>query len=131
DVLGRQRRERGAAVLARLLVVLHEDEVPVLQEALVLATGQVPGRPVVGPAVEVELRARPAGAARPRLPEVLRPGALDDPLARDPDLHPAVDRLLVGAEPELLVACEDRHPDVLRAEAEHLPRELPRIPDRL
>ena len=37
DVRRRQRRQRAR----RVLVVLHEDEVPVLQEALVLAAGQV------------------------------------------------------------------------------------------
>ena len=39
DVLGRQRGQRPD----RILVVLHEDEVPVLQEALVVAAGQVVG----------------------------------------------------------------------------------------
>ena len=40
DVLGRQRGQRAD----RILVVLHEDEVPVLQEALVVAAREVVGR---------------------------------------------------------------------------------------
>ena len=71
DVLRRQRRERRR----RVLVVLHEDEVPVLQEALVLAAGQVVGAAELEPAVEVELRARAARAGRAGLPEVLRRAA--------------------------------------------------------
>ena len=109
----------------RPLVVLHEDEVPVLQEALVLAAGQVVGRAVLEAAVEVELRAGPAGPGRPGLPEVLRARALHDPLARHADLLPALDRLLVGAEAERLVALEDRDPDVLASKPKHLQGELP------
>ena len=71
DVLLRQRLER-TVLLQR---VLHEDEVPELEEALVVAAGQIVRSPVVEPAVEVELRARPAGADRAGLPEVLRPGS--------------------------------------------------------
>ena len=110
DVLLRQRRER----VHRVLVVLHEDEVPVLQEALVLAAGQVVGLAELQAAVEVELRARAARADRAGLPEVLRARARDDPLARDADRQPRLDRLLVGAEAELLVALEDRDPDAAR-----------------
>ena len=58
DVLGRQRGERAD----RILVVLHEDEVPVLQEALVVAAREVVGRAPLQAAVEVELAARPARA---------------------------------------------------------------------
>ena len=57
--------------------------------------------------------------------------AFDDPLARYALLEPALDRLGVGAEPELLVAGEHGHPDVGLVEPEHLARELPRIGDRL
>src|SRR5205085_6387705 len=80
--------------------------------------------------VEVQLAARPAGPRRPRLPEVLRARALDDPLARHADRLPQLDRLVVGAEPELLVAAEDGYPDVLGLEAEALRGELPRELDR-
>ena len=123
DVLGRQRRQR----VDRVLVELHEHEVPVLEEALVLAAGQIVGLAEVEPAVEVQLRARAARAGRPDLPEVLRARALDDPLARDPDLEPRLDRLLVGPEAELVVAGEHRDPDVLLAEAEALAGQVPRV----
>ena len=104
----------GVSVPDRVLVELHEDEVPVLEEALVLAAGQVVGRAELQAAVEVELRARAARPGRAGLPEVLRARAEDDPLARHADRLPRLDRLLVGAEAELLVALEDRDPDVLR-----------------
>ena len=102
------------AVVRRVLVVLHEHEVPELQEALVLAARQILGRAELDAAVEVELRAGAAGAGRPGLPEVLRARALDDPLARHADRPPELDRLLVGPEAERLVALEHRHPDVVR-----------------
>jgi hypothetical protein len=121
DVL---RRQRGEDVL-RVLVVLHEHEVPVLEEALVVAARQVVGLAEVQPAVEVELRARAARAERAGLPEVLRARQRDDPLARHADGEPDVDRLLVGAEPERLVALEDGDPDLLGIEAEAVDRELP------
>ena len=54
DVVRRQRGER----VDRVLVVLHEHEVPVLQEALVLAARQVVLLAELEPAVEVELAAR-------------------------------------------------------------------------
>ena len=128
---GQRREDRAGPVGHRLLVVLHEDEVPVLQEALVLAARQVLGRAVLDAAIDVELRAGAARARRAGLPEVLGARAFDDPLARHADLEPAVDRLLVGAEPELVVAFEDRHPDVGRLEAEHVQRQPPRELDRL
>ena len=126
DVLRRQRRQR----VDRVLVELHEDEVPVLQEALVLAARQVVGLAEVQPAVEVELAARAARTGRARLPEVLRARAADDPLARDADRQPRLDRLLVRADAELLVALEDRDPDVVRVEAEAVERQVPRELDR-
>ena len=103
----------GVSVLIGLLVELHEHEVPVLEEPLVLAAGEVVGLAELEPAVEIQLRARAARPGRPDLPEVLRARALDDPLARDADLEPRLDRLLVRAEAELVVAGEDRDPDVL------------------
>ena len=127
DVLGRQRREHVDGVL----VHLHEHEVPVLHEALVLPAGEVVGLAVVDAAVQVQLRARPARPERPGLPEVLRARALDDPLARDPDLQPGVDRLLVGPEAQLLIAREHGDPDVIGGEAEPLGRERPGKPGGL
>ena len=66
DVARRQRREALAAVGVRRQVVLREDEVPVLQEALVLAAGQVVGGAPVQAAIDVQLAARPARPARAR-----------------------------------------------------------------
>ena len=48
-----------------------------------------------------------------------------------PLLLPELDRLGVGAEAELLVAAEDRDPDLVRVEAEAVERELPGEVDRL
>ncbi len=115
----------------RVLVVLHEHEVPVLQEALVLAAGEILGGAEGETAVDVQLRARSARADRAGFPEVLRARAADDPLARDADGEPQLDRLLVGAEPEALVAGEDRDPDVVGVEGEHFQGEVPREADRL
>ena len=126
DVAGRQRLQHGAAAVgAGLLVVLHEDQVPVLQEALVLAAREVIGGAELHPAVDVELRAGAAGAGGAALPEVLRARAFHDPLAGHAELEPAVDRLLIGVQPKTLVAGEDRHPDVALGEAEHVAGELP------
>ena len=118
-------RREWCQLARRILVVLHEDEVPVLQEALVLTTGQVVGLAVLHAAVEVQLAAWAAGAGRAGLPEVLRARAQDDPLAWDADRLPGGDRLLVGADPERLVALEDRDPDVVGVEAEPFERQLP------
>jgi hypothetical protein len=127
DVLGRQRREHVDGVL----VHLHEDEIPVLQEALVVTAGEVIGLTVVHAAVQVQLRARPAGPERAGLPEVLRARALHDALARDPNLQPRVDRLLVGTQAQLLVAGEHGDPDVIGVEAEALGGQRPGKPGRL
>ena len=123
DVLGGQRRE-GAD---RILVVLHEHEVPVLQEALVLAAGQVVLGAPLQAAVEVELAARPARPGRPGLPEVLLAVQQDDARARDADRLPDRDGLLVGAETERLVALVDGDPDVIGVEAEAVERQLPGV----
>ena len=104
DVLRGQRRQ----LVHRVLVELHEHEIPVLEEALVVAARKVVGLAELEAAVEIQLRARPARSGRAGLPEVLGPRALDDPLARDPDLEPGLDRFLIGAEPELVVARQTR-----------------------
>ena len=122
DVPARQRRER--AVVTQL--VLHEHEVPVLEEALRV----VPGPVVVGAelrsAVQIELRAGPARPGRPRLPEVVLAAEAHDPLVRHADRAPALDRLLVRSDPELFVAAEDRDPDPLEGEPEALGRQFER-----
>ena len=115
----------------RVLVVLHEDEVPVLEEALVVAAREVTrASPKSSAAIEVQLRARSARPGRAHLPEVLRARALDDPLARDAHLQPRLDGLLIRSEAELIVAGEHGDPDVLLAEAEALARQVPGEADR-
>ncbi len=126
DVLLGQLGQR--AVLVQ--VVLHEHEVPELEEALRVVARQVLLPAEVEAAVEVELRAGAAGAGRPELPEVVLATEQHDALVRDPDRAPALDRLVVGPEPELLVAAEHRDPDLLRREAEALRGELLRVLDR-
>ncbi len=121
DVLERQLGQR--AVLVQL--VLHEDEVPELEEAVGVVAGTVVGAAELEATIEVELRARPAGTGRARLPEVVLATEVDDALVGHADRAPALDRLLVGAEPQLLVAAEDGDPDLLGIEAEALGRELP------
>ena len=120
----------GVSVPDRVLVVLHEHEVPVLQEALAVGAGQLVGAAELEPAVEVELAARAARSGRAGLPEVVLAAERDDPLARDADRQPGLDRLLVGAEAELVVALEDRDPDLLGVEPEAVEREVPRELDR-
>ena len=94
-----------------------------------------PGRSAGPPnrlaAVDVELRAGTARALAAGLPEVLRARQQDDPLLGDAALLPELDRLRVGAEAELLVAAEDRHPDLPGVEAEAVERQLPGEVDRL
>ena len=65
------RAGSGVERVGRLLVVLHEDEVPVLEEARVLAAREVVGAAELEPAVEVELGAGAARPGRAGLPEVL------------------------------------------------------------
>ena len=130
DVLRGQLGERAV----RLELVLHEHEVPELEEALGVVAWAVGVGAEVGAAVEVELRAGPARAGRAGLPEVVLAAEEHDALVRDADRPPVVDRLLVGAEPELLVAAEDGDPDVLEAKPEAVLRvggEVEREPDRL
>ena len=127
DVLGRQRRQR----VDRVLVELHEHEVPVLQEALVVAAREIVRLAELDAAIEIQLRARAARTRRPDLPEVLRARALHDPLARNANLEPCLDRLLVGPEAELVIAGENRDPDILLAEPEALERQLPGVTHRL
>ena len=62
----------GVSVLIGVLVELHEHEVPVLEEALVVATGEIVRLSELEAAIEVQLRARTARPGRTRLPEVLR-----------------------------------------------------------
>ena len=121
-----QRGQR--AVLVQ--VELHEHEVPELEEALGVVARAVVLPAEVQAAVEVELRARPARAGRARLPEVVLAPELHDALVRDARPAPALDRLVVGPQAELLVAAEDRDPDLLRLEPEALVESSQRVLDR-
>ena len=123
DVLLRERRQRSV----RVLLVLHEDEVPELEEAVAARAR----RRAVGLAAAVLLAPVPVdlrvGPARPRAadrPEVLGRRQRDDPLRRHADLLPEVDRHLVGAELHERVACVDRHPDPVPVELHVLQHEL-------
>ena len=82
-----------------------------------------PAGPNDSPAVEVELGVRAAGARRAGLPEVVGLAEALDPLARHAHLHPALERLVVARH--ALHALEDRDPDLLGVEAEHLGGDLP------
>ena len=123
DVLRGERRQRPV----RVQLVLHEDEVPELEEAVAArAGGRAPGLPaavLVAPVV-VDLG---VGAARPRpsdRPEVLRARQPHDPLAREADRLPERDRGLVLAEPELRVARVHRRPDPVPVDLQVLADEL-------
>ena len=105
--------------------------VPELEEAVGVVAGALAGPAEVLAAVEIELRAGAAGPRRPRLPEVVGAAEQHDPLLGHADALPDLDRLLVGAEAELLVAAEDGRPDLLRVHAEARGRQLPAPGDRL
>ena len=122
DVLLGQLRDRAVLVEEQL----HEHQVPVLEEALGVVARPVLLAAEVEAAVEVELRAGPAGTGRPRLPEVVVTPQQDDAVIRHADGPPARDGLVIGPDAELLIAAEHRHPDLLRVEAEALGRQLPR-----
>ena len=64
-------RGRGSSVPSALPVVLHEHQVPDLDEALGAAEGRAALGPVGGALVEVDLRARTARAGVAHLPEVV------------------------------------------------------------
>ena len=114
-------------------LVLHEHEVPELEEAL---AARATRETVCGAAadfcapVEVDLGVRPTRPGAPDRPEVLRRRQRHDPLGRHPDRAPQVDRDLVGAEPELRVARVDAHPDAIPIELQPLLDELGRERDR-
>ena len=80
DVLLRERRDR--AVLVEL--VLHEDEVPELEEALALAAWRALGAQTADllAAVVEQLGVGPARARPADRPEVVRPVEADDALRR-------------------------------------------------
>ena len=86
DVLLRQRADRREVVLRRALAadVLHEDEVPDLQVAVLVGLRAAVAA-VLGAAVEVDLRAGAAGAGDAHVPVVVLPAAaLDAVLGQEP-----------------------------------------------
>ena len=111
------QRVQGAVFGA---VVLHEHEVPVLQIAVaVAADGAVRAvAPEFGTLVVVELGARPARTGRPRRPEVVLGAHAHDALLREADF---IDPDRLG----LVVVLEDRDPDAVGIESEHVDRVLP------
>ncbi len=129
DVLLRQRRQRAVGVQ----LVLHEDEVPELEEAVAARARRgacrVAAAVLLAP-VPVDLRVR---AARPRSadrPEVLRARQADDALTRHPDPLPELDRGLVLTQAELRIAGVHRHPDPRPVQPEPVLHERGRVLDR-
>src|SRR5690606_14149561 len=129
DVLARQLTDDAEVFLRAHVVdlVLYEHEVRDLEEA-VLVDDRPAGRPVLRPAVDVDLRARSRGARLPGRPVVVRAAATLDALGGQPrDRAPQLGRLVV--------VVEDRDPDLVRVEAVTtlgLGRrdEVPRVGDR-
>ena len=123
-----ERRQR--AVLG--LVVLHEHEVPELEEAIAVAAGLAAVRAggaataVLGPAVVVELAARAARSGRTGLPEVVLAAEADDALGGHALGKPELARLVVAGH--LVVAGEDRDPHLVGV---HLPRATDERPREL
>ena len=112
DVAARQVTENREALLACSLAahVLHEDQVPDLEVA-VLIDDRAARAAILGPAVEVDLRARPAGARDAHRPEVVGHAPALDPVFRDS--HVVVPEL--GC---LIVVVIHRHPEPALREAE-------------
>src|SRR5918993_291494 len=129
DVLLRQRRQRAVAVL----LVLHEDKVPELEEAVAAVARRRAGgvaAAVLRAPVPVDLRVGAAWPWAAHRPEVLRARQRDDPLRRHPDLLPLADRDLVRPESEGGIARVDGHPDPIPVEAEPFHDEFLRELDR-
>ena len=101
-----------------LTVELREDEVPVLEEAVAIATGLAVGAaaPDILSLIVVELRARTAGTGGTGDPEIVIGAETGDMAGVDPHLLPDAGGLLV-----FLV---DGDVDAIGVEAEHVDREL-------
>ena len=80
--------------------------VPVLDVAVGVVAGAVVGAAELFAAVEVELEQGPQGPVGPACQKFSERGSCTI-RSRDSDLAPDLDRLLVGPEPQLLVARED------------------------
>ena len=123
DVLRWEGRQRPV----RVQLVLHEDEVPELEESVApWAGGRAAGvaAAVLLTPVVVDLGIRPARTRPADRPEVLRARQLHDPLARHPDRLPQRDRGGVLTEPERRVAGVHSGPDPLPLELEVFADEL-------
>jgi hypothetical protein len=123
---GVDRRPRQVdALAAGQLLVLHEDEVPELEEPvaiLVRTAGRTAGDRLA--LVDEDLRARPARAGVAHLPEVVAGRDADDPLIRQPgDLLPQIEGVIV--------LMKDGDPKLLLRQAEFLRRQPPGELDRM
>ena len=129
DVLRREGRQRAV----RLLLELHEDEVPELEETFAACAAgcavRVPTAGRLAPVPE-DLRVGPAGPWAADRPEVLGARKRHDPLGGHPDLLPELDRDLVRAELQLRIAGVHGHPDAIPVELHPLAYELGRELDR-
>ncbi len=111
---------KGIERAVGLAVVLGEDQVPELEEALVATVGRAAVGAKGGAPVEVDLGAGPAGPGVAHGPEVLvvvEPHALDALLRDRRQVEPELLGLVVGVV--------HRDPEELRVEAEPLSDQLP------
>ena len=109
-------------------VVLHEDEVPDLDDLGIVLVDQFAARrqrlQLVGAIVDMDLRAGTAGARVAHLPKVVVLVAVDD-MVLGHVLPPELGRLFVAGQAFLLVALEDRDVEVLGVEVENTNEILP------
>ena len=134
DVPGGQRHE----VARRLAVELDEDEVPQLDEpGAVAVDAALVARhaflvAAVGPEVDMNLAARAARAGLAHLPEVLLLAEGQDATGRQGrQFRPQLRGLDILGQTVLLVAHEDRRPELFGVDAPDLRQQLPRPRDRL
>ena len=111
----------SVSVPSDLALVLGEDEVPELDEAVIASVGRPPVGAEVRPLVEEDLRARPARSGLAHRPEVVLVEALDALGANADEVAPEIRRLVVGDV--------DRDPEALGVDAEALGDQLPRVAD--
>ncbi len=128
-VLFGERRQRPVGVE----LVLHEDEVPELEEPVAARARRCARRiaaAALGTPVPVDLGVRAARPGPSHRPEVLRARQADDPFPRHADRLPEVDRNLVFTETEPGITRVNGHPDPLPGQTEPLADELGRVLDR-
>ena len=123
---GVDRRPRQVdALAARQLLVLHEDEVPELEEpvAILVRTARRAAGDVLA-LIDEDLRARPARPGVAHLPEIGAGRDADDPLVREAgDLLPQVE--------SVIVIDVDGHEELVLVQPELLGDQLPGELDRL